>query len=423
MEETRKFNNYFLLFTTFIFFAAVYWLYQKHEVGNDSTISEWFINYEGGFTKRGIIGQICFELADFFDLRLRFVIFVFQSITYFVYMFLIYKLIKNLPQNISTIVAIYSPLFLLYPLAEIEVLARKEIFLFIGFVIFLYVSSIEKNKNNSLIYIFLIFPILCLIWEPFVFFASFSIFIILIRFREDLTINILRKVTLAFSSTFVISLYIVLNLLTLEEHAIMAEALKNRFGEACYMSCALMGSKSSINAQLVGVSSLLSIKILFRYSLIIIIGFLPLFILLYNSKLKEKNIFFDSSKNLLIPFLILLSSTLLLFASMTDWGRVVNMSYTFTLLTYLYLLKNDLIIVDKKVFFFDNCYQNRKKLFIFLFILFAFSWNQKTSMRADIASNSLYKIIYNTSKKIFKYDGIRLFQNSNIIKFHQKYIE
>ena len=148
MEETRKFNNYFLLFTTFIFFAAVYWLYQKHEVGNDSTISEWFINYEGGFTRRGIIGQICFELADFFDLRLRFVIFVFQSITYFVYMFLIYKLIKNLPQNISTIVAIYSPLFLLYPLAEIEVLARKEIFLFIGFVIFLYVSSIEKNKNN-----------------------------------------------------------------------------------------------------------------------------------------------------------------------------------------------------------------------------------------------------------------------------------
>ena len=113
MEKTRKFNNYFLLFTTFIFFTAVYWLYRKHNVGNDSTISEWFINYEGGFTRRGIIGQISFELADFFNLRLRFVIFVSQSITYFVYMFLIYKFIKNIPQNISTIIAIYSPLFLL----------------------------------------------------------------------------------------------------------------------------------------------------------------------------------------------------------------------------------------------------------------------------------------------------------------------
>ena len=423
MEETRKFNNYFLLFTTFIFFAAVYWLYQKHNVGNDSTISEWFINYEGGFTRRGIIGQICFELADFFELRLRFVIFVFQSITYFVYMFLIYRLIKNLPQNISTIVAIYSPLFLLYPLAEIEVLARKEIFLFIGFVIFLYVSSIEKNKNNSLIYIFLIFPILCLIWEPFVFFASFSIFIILIRFREDLTINILRKITLAFSSTFVISLYIVLNLLTLEEHAIMVEALKNRFGEACYMSCGLLGTKISIKAQYTAVFNLFSFKVFFRYFFIMLIGYFPLLVLYYNSKLKNKIIFFQRFNSLLIPFFIILLPSLLLFAIMTDWGRVVNMTYTFSILTYLYLLKNDLIILNKKILLFDNLYKHKKRLFIFIFFIFAFFWNPKTQMRGDVATNTLYKIIYNSSKRIIGFEGIYLFKDSAIMKFHKNYIE
>ena len=423
MEETRKFNNYFLLFTTFIFFAAVYWLYQKHNVGNDSTISEWFINYEGGFTRRGIIGQICFELADFFELRLRFVIFVFQSITYFVYMFLIYRLIKNLPQNISTIVAIYSPLFLLYPLGEIEVLARKEIFLFIGFVIFLYVSSIEKNKNNSLIYIFLIFPILCLIWEPFVFFSSFSIFIILIRFREDLTINILRKITLAFSSTFVISLYIVLNLLTLEEHAVMAEALKNSFGEVCYMSCGLLGTKISIKAQYTGVLNLFSFKVFFRYFLMMLIGYFPLLVLYYNSTLKNKIIFFQRFNNLLIPFFIILLPSLLLFAFMTDWGRVVNMTYTFSILTYLYLLKNDLIILNKKILLFDNLYKHKKRLFIFIFFIFAFFWNPKTQMRGDVATNTLYKIIYNSSKRIIGFEGIYLFKDSAIMKFHKNYIE
>ena len=211
--------------------------------------------------------------------------------------------------------------------------------------------------------------------------------------------------------------------MSVEDHQLMKDALMNNFGEACYMSCALMGSKSSISEQFFAVSSIFSAKIFFRYSLIVIISFLPLFILLYNSKLKIKNIFFDKSKNLLIPFLILLSFTLILFASMTDWGRVVNMCYTFALLTYLYLLKNELIIVDKKVFFFDNCYLNKKKLSIFLFILFAFCWNQKTSMRADIASNSLYKIIYNSSKIIFNFDGIRLFQDSSFMKFHQKYVE
>ena len=57
---TKKFNQSFLLFVCFIFLMAVFWLYQKHTVGNDSTISEWIINYQGGLTRRGLIGEICF---------------------------------------------------------------------------------------------------------------------------------------------------------------------------------------------------------------------------------------------------------------------------------------------------------------------------------------------------------------------------
>ena len=92
---------------------AVFWLYQKHPVGNDSTISEWLINYQGGFTRRGIIGEICYQLADFFNLKLRFVIFLFQSLLYLTYSILIYNFIKNVPKNTLTIIAIFSPIFLL----------------------------------------------------------------------------------------------------------------------------------------------------------------------------------------------------------------------------------------------------------------------------------------------------------------------
>ena len=60
---------------------------------------------------------------------------------------------------------------------------------------------------------------------------------------------------------------------------------------------------------------------------------------------------------------------------------------------------------------------------IFLFIIFCFCWNPKTVMRGDVATNSLYKIVYNSSKKIFGFEGIRLFQNSPIIKFHEKIFE
>jgi hypothetical protein len=99
------------------------------------------------------------------------------------------------------------------------------------------------------------------------------------------------------------------------------------------------------------------------------------------------------------------------------------MCYVFSILTYFYLLKNNFIQPNKNILFFDHLYIKNKKKFIVFFILFAFMWNPKTGMTGDVATNSLYKITYNTSKIIFKFDGVRLFQNSPIIKFHKKYIE
>ena len=38
-----------------LFFFSIIYLYSKHDVANDSTISEWLINYKGGFTRRGFL--------------------------------------------------------------------------------------------------------------------------------------------------------------------------------------------------------------------------------------------------------------------------------------------------------------------------------------------------------------------------------
>ena len=34
-------------------------------------VSEWLINYEGGFTKRGLIGQIIINLSELLNYSLR----------------------------------------------------------------------------------------------------------------------------------------------------------------------------------------------------------------------------------------------------------------------------------------------------------------------------------------------------------------
>ena len=63
-------RNY-LLYLIIIAFFAVFYLYSKHSIGNDSSISEWLINYNGGFTRRGMGGEITIFFADLFNISLR----------------------------------------------------------------------------------------------------------------------------------------------------------------------------------------------------------------------------------------------------------------------------------------------------------------------------------------------------------------
>ena len=79
---------------TLLIFFAYFFLFIKHNVGNDSTISEWLINYEGGFTKRGLIGQIAIELSRYFQTNLRWMIFLLQSFTLTLYFILLFNLLK-----------------------------------------------------------------------------------------------------------------------------------------------------------------------------------------------------------------------------------------------------------------------------------------------------------------------------------------
>ena len=61
----KNINSFLSIYLVILFCFSVFFLNEKYIVGNDSTISEWLINYEGGFTKRGLIGQIAIYLAYF----------------------------------------------------------------------------------------------------------------------------------------------------------------------------------------------------------------------------------------------------------------------------------------------------------------------------------------------------------------------
>ena len=85
-----------------------------------------------------------------------------------------------------------------------------------------------------------------------------------------------------------------------------------------------------------------------------------------------------------------------------DWGRWVNISYVFSIITFIYIYKNNLINLSEK-FLNNKLFKNiNKKIFIFIFIIFCFGWNPKTVMTGDVASFPGYRIPYKTIKIILK---------------------
>jgi len=421
MQNTIKKN--FLIFIIINIILVIFWLNIKHDAGNDSSISEWLINYQGGFTRRGLGGEFGIALANLLDISLRRSIFLIQIVIHTSYLVLIYFYFKELKFNIIQFFALYAPIFLLYPIAELEVLGRKEMLLFLFFLVTIFFSAKKYDAKIINFLIFFISPIVCLVWEQVVLFFPFFASVLIIKNNLKTYKQVFNKLLIIFFPGIVTFIYIFVTPLSASGHELMCIFLNNEFGERCYMSASMLIS-STIHFDTLWIHDKAQFVHYLRYILIFLIGFAPLNILVSKSNFIEKDNFITKNFRLRSLFFILYSPALLLFIYGYDWGRWINITYTFSILFYIYLLKNSIIKNNSEIkSLIGNKIINNKLLISFIFIIFAFFWNPKTVITGDIATNTGYKIIYNTSKKIFNFSGVRLFQDNPLIKFHKKYIE
>jgi hypothetical protein len=430
-KNFTNFSKYLLMYLSILGFFAIIHLYIKHTVGNDSTISEWIINYQGGLTRRGFIGEICFHIAKLFNTNLRLIIFLFQSTFYLLFLLLTFNFFKKINANVITTFAIFTPIFLLYPIAEVEVLARKEVFMYIYFLGLIFLCD-PKSNNEKYInsYIFLLTPIICLIYEEIVLFFPFVVACVVFR-RNITTFKSFFKLCFLFIPSLIIVIYFFTYPLTPENHVLMKESLLNNFNETCYMSCRLLVvndiNKFDVVLKFIyGRASSGEILIwVIRYFSIFLIGFFPLLLLSSYSKIKNKNIFSDLKlSNIFFLMIFLYLPIIPLFVFGGDWGRWIGMLVSFSTFFYFFLYRFNYIEVDfkslsEKLSFF----RYRRKLVIVIFIFFAFGWNQKTAMSGDIATNPLWKVPYNTSKRIFGWQNFRILQDHPISIWHKRIIE
>ena len=385
-----NFNFYFKVYLLILFLFANFFFFQKYNNLVEWTISEWLINYQGGFTRRGLLGEIAFQLSKFLSITVRETILVLQILTYILFFYLIFNFIKDISKNLIIIFAIFSPLFILYPIAEVEVLGRKEIFVFISFILVANICSLKILQKKHYFYFSLILTICCLIWEGVVIYFSFFIFLFFLQNNFILDKKFILKLFLSLIPFLVCFYLIVLFRLDSESLKNMCDSINECYGAMTYLNRDLSSNISEV-------SSKFQISYLFRYVIIFLVGFFPLMLLIFYSKF-DTRIKLKNKNNFSIIFFLVFAPSFIFYYIAQDWGRWIHISYSLSLLTYLFCIKNNIITLDKTRINFSIL--KNKIILVFLFILFSFSWSPKTLMNEDVGSIPIYRKSLNIIKSI-----------------------
>ena len=88
----NKFFLYFLLLTFITTVAGAYANYLKH---NRWSIGDWLINYQGGFVRRGLSGELFYTLSQITHINPGFFAFLFQIVFYGIFFVFSYKLAQK----------------------------------------------------------------------------------------------------------------------------------------------------------------------------------------------------------------------------------------------------------------------------------------------------------------------------------------
>ena len=80
--------------------------------------------------------------------------------------------------------AVFCPLFLTYPVAEVEVLGRKEIFILISYILIINIFSYKFQNFIKLLLFTFIILICILIWEGVLFYILYFYLILILNQKK-----------------------------------------------------------------------------------------------------------------------------------------------------------------------------------------------------------------------------------------------
>ena len=364
-----------LVFLSFIIIVNNFFRFFQNNTAYE--FDPWLSNYQGGFVRRGIPGEIFYQMHNLLGIHPGWVVFIFVSILYFLFYLNFFNLIKNIKLNILHIFIIFSPISFYFPVLNSKASGHKEI-LFLFFLSFFSLLIPKLKKKEAGYAIILISIILGLSYEVLLFYLIFfiGIFVLFFNFKsfKDLFRN-LAPIVLVIISLIFINYYFSGNINHTKE---ICNSISNyvnpdckKIGKIADLSLTLDDHTSQKGNWNYGKSSLYFdyFKI---YGFGLLYGFLPL-ILFYKkikfTKIHKKIIKLNPG---IILFLLLICGSPVYYLG-ADWGRYMYISYISSIIFTFFCLKNKVFAYKKKIV--PIKYNIFTKLFIIIsLIIYSLGW-------------------------------------------------
>jgi len=379
MINQQKYKNYIKLYFFFLFIFSIVILYDKFLYPTDWTTSEWLINYQGGFIRRGLLGEIIIQIHKLINTNPRYLVYIFEIISLSIFYYFSYKLIVKLNINFILIIILFSPISFVFPLSDPESLGRKELILFCIYIFYIN-SLIENNEFKILFTISILLPIMFLIWDGAIIVLPFFVLLYILSRKK------FNKETIILS--FIIFIPAIITTLILFKTSISNENLDlmcKSFEEQCFGG--ILFSNQSIQNNINYVTNQFKIEYLFTYIIIFILSFSPIIFFNFLSKQNYNSIF----------LLICLLPMLPLFFIAFDWGRYMHIFYMFYLFSNIYLIRNGSLEFNK----LNNKIFKNKIIFKIFGSIYLFSWYPKSIMTDDVGSLPYLRILDRLVEVIF----------------------
>ena len=330
--------------------------------------TDWLINYQGGFIRRGLIGEILFKIYHTFNIDLSILVLITVSTLILFISFLLVKTIHHISNRYLDILTFLSPGFFLYPLMNSEVVGRKDILMISAIGFFCFFGN-RMKKNFLLITLISLLLLTSLSHTAFLFYSPYLIFIYyLIMKKKNFYISSLEKIILSLTLILMFSLIF------------FNQGNQSQVDEICNSIKMYVLENCSNRGQMVWLSGNLENYLFqkinigynfYKTSLIYIFSFLAVFFFLglkvHNSKISKQNkdIFFG--KNPLFIFLLLFLFTGPVYIIGLDWGRYIYISYSCIFFITIFCFKEKLLISNYDL-------KLKKYLFFLLVIVYSFTW-------------------------------------------------